>query len=174
MSELQPAQNNLSAIFLAACGALPAPAAILGSAVPMTGAQRLVSRKLTKSIAAGVVAIAIAGGSYGIVSATSSGSSAAASSGTAGGPGSGGGSNARSGPAAGGSSGTASSVSTSGFTLTTAAGQKVTVHEASATTYEKGTSAASASAVTAGETVLVLGTTSGTTITATQVIVQPS
>jgi hypothetical protein len=84
MSELQPAQNNLSAIFLAACGTLPAPAAILGSAVRMTGAQRVVSRKLTKSIAAGVAAIAIAGGSYGIVSATSSGSSAAASSGTAG------------------------------------------------------------------------------------------
>src|SRR6266481_7832552 len=107
MSELQPAQNNLSAIFLAACGALPASAAILGSVVPMTGAQRVVSRKLTKSIAAGVAAIAIAGGSYGIVSATSGGSSAAASSGTAGsgGPVSGGGSNARSGPAAGGSSG---------------------------------------------------------------------
>ena len=139
------------------------------------------SRKLTRSIAAGVAAIAIAGGSYGIVSATSGGSSAAASSGTAGsggvagGPGSGGGgSNARSGPAAGGSSGTASSVSASGFTLTTAAGQKVTVDEASATTYEKGTSAASASAVTTGEPVLVLGTTSGTTITATQVIVQPA
>jgi len=181
MSELQPAQNNLSAIFLAACGALPAPAAILGSAVPMTGAQRVVSRKLTNSIAAGVAAIAIAGGSYAIVSATSGGSSAAASSGgptssggAAGGPGSGGGSNARSGPAAGGSSGTASGVSTSGFTLTTAAGQKVTVHEASATTYEKGTSAASASAVTTGEPVLVLGTTSGTTITATQIIVQPA
>jgi hypothetical protein len=181
MRELQPAQNNLSAIFLAACGALPASAAILGSAVPMTGAQRVVSRNLTKSIAAGVAAIAIAGGSYGIVSATSSGNSAAASSGTAGsggaagGPGSGGGgSNARSGPAAGGTSGTASSVSTSGFTLTTAAGQKVTVHEASATTYQRGTSAASASAVTTGEPVLVLGTTSGTTITATQVIVQPT
>jgi len=176
MSELQPAQNNLSAIFLAACGALPASAAILGSVVPMTGAQRVVSRKFTKSIAAGAAAIAIAGGSYVIVSATSSGSSAAASSGgAAGGPGSGGGgSNARSGPAAGGSSGTASSVSTSSFTLTTAAGQKVTVDEASATTYEKGTSAASASAVTTGEPVLVLGTTSGTTITATQVIVQPA
>src|SRR5690348_18062932 len=97
MSELQPAKNNLSAIFLAACGALPAPVAILGSVVPTTGAQRVVSRKLTTSIAAGVAAIAIAGASYGIVSATSSGSSAAASSGTAGsgpagGPGSGGGS----------------------------------------------------------------------------------
>jgi hypothetical protein len=70
--------------------------------------------------------------------------------------------------------GTAGSLSTSGFTLTTAAGQKVTVNEASATTYEKGTSAASASAVTTGQPVLVLGTTSGTTITATQVIVQPA
>ncbi|MDX6311494.1 MAG: hypothetical protein QOF44_958 [Streptomyces sp.] len=86
----------------------------------------------------------------------------------------GGGSNARSGPAAGGSTGTVGSVSTSSFTLSTPAGQKVTVNEASSTTYEKGTSSASASAVTTGESVLVLGTTSGTTITATQVIVQPS
>jgi len=84
MSELQPAQNNLSATFLVACSALLVSAAILGSVVPMTGAQRVVSRKLTKSIAAGVAAIAIAGASYGIVSATSGGSTAAASSGTAG------------------------------------------------------------------------------------------
>ena len=47
----------------------------------------MVSRKLTKSIAAGVAAIAIAGGSYGIVSATSGGNSAAASGGTTGGGG---------------------------------------------------------------------------------------
>ncbi len=85
-----------------------------------------------------------------------------------------GGSNARSGPAAGGASGTVDSVSASGFTLTTSAGQKVTVDEASSTTYQQGTSATVASAITAGEGVLVLGTTSGTTITATQVIVQPS
>jgi hypothetical protein len=64
-------------------------------------------------------------------------------------------------------------VSTSGFTLTTSAGQKVTVSEASSTTYQKGTGSASATAITAGEPVLVLGTTNGTTITATQVIVQP-
>jgi hypothetical protein len=57
--------------------------------------------------------------------------------------------------------------------MTTSAGQKVTVKEASSTSYEKGTTSASASAVAAGEPVLVLGTTSGTTITATQVIVQP-
>jgi hypothetical protein len=65
-------------------------------------------------------------------------------------------------------------VSAPGFTLTTATGQKVTVDDTSATTYQKGTSPASASAVTAGQPVLVLGTTSGTAITATQVIVQPA
>jgi hypothetical protein len=85
-----------------------------------------------------------------------------------------GGSNARSGPASGGSAGTITSVSTSGFTLTTGAGQKVTVKEASSTTYQKGTSSASASAVTTGESVLVLGMTNSTTITASQVTVQPT
>jgi hypothetical protein len=58
--------------------------------------------------------------------------------------------------------------------MSTATGQKVTVTEASSTTYENGASATSASAITAGEPVLVLGMTSGTTITATQVIVQPT
>ena len=130
----------------------------------------------SKLVAAGAAAIVIAGGSYGIVTATSSSASvtpAAASSSPAGGFGSGGGSNARSGPAAGGTAGTVSSVSSSGFTLTTATGQKVTIKEASSTTYEKGTSAATVSAVTTGEPVLVLGTTDSTTITAAQVIVQP-
>ena len=154
------------------------------------------SSKLSKSVAAGVAALAVAGGSYGIVSATSgstpaaassssaaaSSSSAAASSGSGpavggpggpGGPG-GGGSNARSGPAAGGASGTVGSVSGSGFTMTTSAGQKVTVDEAPGTTYQKGTTPVSATAITAGEPVLVLGTTSSTTITATQVTVQPA
>ena len=56
--------------------------------------------------------------------------------------------------------------------MTTSAGQKVTVNEASATTYQNGTSPASASAITTGEPVLVLGTTSSTTITATQVTVR--
>jgi hypothetical protein len=58
--------------------------------------------------------------------------------------------------------------------MSTSAGQKVTVDETSATTYQNGTSPTSASAVTTGQPVLVLGTTSGTTITATQVIVQPA
>jgi hypothetical protein len=63
-------------------------------------------------------------------------------------------------------------VSTSGFTLTTSAGQKVTIKEASSTSYKNGTSSTSASAITAGKSVLVLGMTNGTTITATDVIVQ--
>jgi hypothetical protein len=86
----------------------------------------------------------------------------------------GGGSNARSGPASGGASGTVGSVSTSSFTMSTSAGVKVTVNEASSTTYQNGTKSTSASAITTGEPVLVLGTTSGATITATQVIVQPT
>jgi membrane-bound inhibitor of C-type lysozyme len=140
------------------------------------------SSKRSKVIATGITAIVIAGGSYGIVAATSSSTTTTASSSTSsssghafpGGSGTGGsGSNARSGPAAGGSIGTAGSVSASGFTLTTSAGQKVTIKEASSTTYEQGTSPASASAVTSGAPVLVLGTTDSTTITATQVIVQP-
>jgi hypothetical protein len=65
-------------------------------------------------------------------------------------------------------------VSTASFTLTTPAGQKVTVTKASSTNYLKGSSSLSASAIKKGTTVLVLGTTSGTTITAGQVIVQTS
>src|SRR3954471_9701152 len=93
----------------------------------------------------------------------------------AGGPATGaGGSNARSGPAAGGAAGTVTSVSASTFTLTTAAGQTVTVDETSGTTYQNETGPASAGAVTTGTHVLVLGTVDGTTITATQVLVQPA
>ncbi|MDT7611050.1 MAG: hypothetical protein QOG96_5553 [Pseudonocardiales bacterium] len=95
--------------------------------------------------------------------------------GAPGGFGSGGrGANARSGPASGGASGTVGSVSAASFTLSTSAGQNVTVDEAPATTYQKGTSTTSANAITTGDSVLVLGMTSGSTITATQVIVQPT
>ncbi|HEX3815256.1 MAG TPA: hypothetical protein VHX59_20670 [Mycobacteriales bacterium] len=65
-----------------------------------------------------------------------------------------------------------STVSTSGFTLSTSAGEKVTVKDSSATTYAKGTSSATASAVTKGANVLVLGTVDSTTISATQVTVE--
>jgi hypothetical protein len=132
----------------------------------------MLSRKLSGSIAAGALVIGLAIGAYAFEhsSSNTSTSSAAPS-----GPGSGGGgSNARSGPASGGTSGTVGSVSTSSFTMSTPAGQQVTVNEASSTTYEKGTSSTSASAVSTGEPVLVLGTTTGTTITAMQVVVQPT
>jgi hypothetical protein len=132
------------------------------------------SRRLTRSIAVGATAVAIAGGAYGIVGATAGTGSATATTAPAATPGQpvprGGG--ARSGPAAGGSSGTVTSVSTSSFTLTTPAGQKVTVNKASSTKYLKGTSSISASVVKKGVRVLVLGITNGTTITAGQVIVQ--
>jgi membrane-bound inhibitor of C-type lysozyme len=134
------------------------------------------SPKPVRFFLAGLAAAAAAGGAYGIVSATSSSSPTTASAATA--PpafrGSGiGGSNARSGPAAGGSIGTVNDISTSGFTLLTSAGQKVTVQETSSTAYKNGTTAAAASAVTTGQTALVIGTVDSTTITATQVILQP-
>src|SRR6202035_3643578 len=109
-------------------------------------------------------------------SATASSSSSSASNATTTQPSGSGaaGSNARSGPASGGAAGTVGSVSASSFTMSTSAGVTVTVDEAPSTTYQKGTSPTSASAITTGEPVLVLGTTSGVTITATQVIVQPT
>jgi hypothetical protein len=135
------------------------------------------SRKLTRPIVIAAAAIAIGGGAYGIVSATASGGSAADSTATTTtvgsrfGPAGGG---ARSGPAAGGTVGTVGSVSKSSFTVSTSAGQKVTVQKAAFTKYLKGTRSTSASAVKKGAPVLVLGTTNGTSITATQVIVQPT
>jgi hypothetical protein len=140
------------------------------------------SHKLTRPIAIAAVALILAGAAVGVISLTSGGSSSAATTpsttaahaaGTSASGAGGGGSNARSGPAAGGSIGTASSVSTSGFTLSTSTGGKVTIKEASSTKYEKGTTAASKSAVTKGATVLALGKDDNTTITATEVIVGP-
>jgi hypothetical protein len=84
----------------------------------------------------------------------------------------GGGSNARSAPAPGGASGTIKSLSKSNFTMTTSAGQKVAVDETTSTKYTKKTRSTSRSALNKGEQVLVLGTVNGTTIKATQVIVQ--
>ena len=104
--------------------------------------------------------------------ATTTFSAATAGQGSAGAGGRG--ANARSGPAAGGSAGTVSSASTSTFTLSTSTGQEVTVNTTASTTYEKGPRAATTRAVTRGVYVLVVGSTSGTTIKATQVIVQPT
>jgi hypothetical protein len=139
------------------------------------------SRKRTRAVAIAATVIAIGGGTYGIVGATAgtgstTATTAASPAATPGPParGGGGGSNARSGPAAGGSVGTVTSVSASSLAITTAAGQKVTVDKASSTKYLKGTTSISASAIKKGQSVIVLGTTNGTTITAGRVIVQPS
>jgi hypothetical protein len=138
------------------------------------------SQKLNRPIALLGVAIVVGGGAYGIVSAAAGNgagtvTTTSSSSSTSGQPiAGGGGSNARSGPAAGGSIGTVASMSKSSFTLTTSAGQKVTVKKVSSTKYKKGTRPTSASAVKRGKTVLALGITNGTIITASQVIVKPS
>ncbi len=80
--------------------------------------------------------------------------------------------NARSGPEEGGSVGKVTSVSTSGFILSTSAGEKVTVKVNSFTSFTKGKNATSALAVTKGMTILVLGTTNSATVTAKQVTIE--
>jgi hypothetical protein len=135
--------------------------------------RRLLSSRRSRWISAAALTATVTGVSVGFaVSPSATAAPVVARSGFAGGTGSGGGaSNARSGPAAGGADGTVTSVSKSSFTLTTSAGQKVTIDEKSSTKYLKGTTSTSVSAVTKGESVLVLGTTNSTTITATKVIV---
>jgi membrane-bound inhibitor of C-type lysozyme len=57
--------------------------------------------------------------------------------------------------------------------MTTVAGQKVTVTQATSTTYATGSRSATASVVTKGATLLVLVVTNGTSIAASQVVAQP-
>ena len=160
---------------------------------PRIGRQWALSQrpagKRTRIAVATAAACAVAGVVAGCASSSSSpsssspssssSSSAAAdpgpSSGAAGRPsGSGGqGSNARSGPEPGGAAGTVGSLSSSGFTMTTSANQKVTVDESSSTVYQDGSETVSASSIANGTGVLVLGTVNSTTITATQVVVEP-
>jgi hypothetical protein len=148
---------------------------------PLSRLRRLRSHNKSPWVTTGLIVAAIGlsacGTSSSIAATTPSttGAQSASSSGSSGPSATGGrGANARSGPAAGGSIGKVSSVSKSGFTLVTSAGENVTIKETSSTTYKRGANSASASAVTKGKTALVLGTTNSTTITATQVIVQPA
>ena len=150
---------------------------------PRPRIRRVLSNRRGRWIAAVVLASSVIGVSVGLSTSSSAtppspaaaAGQTASGTGAAGGPApGGGGSNARSGPASGGASGTVGNVAVTSFTMTTSAGQDVTVDETSSTAYEKGGSSTSATAVTKGEAVLVLGTTDNTTIKATQVIVQPS
>jgi hypothetical protein len=127
----------------------------------------LSNRKFGRILAAAVMAPVI-GLSVGLATTPSASAAQSVSAPASGG----GGSNARSGPAAGGASGTVASVAKSSFTMTTSAGQKVTVDETSSTKYLRGASSTSAGAIKRGTSVLVLGTTNGTTVKATQVVVQ--
>jgi len=135
--------------------------------------RRLLSTGRSRWIVAVMAMTLAAGLAVGVSAAPSA--TAVSSSGFAGRPGFGGGvSNARSAPAPGGGAGTVRSVSTSSFTMSTSAGQQVLVDEASSTTYQNRTTSITASGIATGQGVLVLGTASGTTITATQVIVEPA
>ena len=137
--------------------------------------RRWLANKRARWIAGAAVAAALTCAVFGVsVGLSGSPSATAGQVVPAAGASGGGASNARSGPAEGGAAGTVRSVSASSFTMTTAAGQQVTVTEASSTTYVNGTSSSSAGAITPGETVLVLGMTNGTTVTAGQVIAQPT
>jgi hypothetical protein len=117
-------------------------------------------------------ALGLAGCAATSPSATSPSASAPAGHGLPAGEG-GSGSNARSGAAEGGTAGTVDADSTTGFTMTTSAGQQVTVTAAASTTYRSGSATASATDVAPGDDVLVLGMTTGTTITATEVDLNP-
>jgi Domain of unknown function (DUF5666) len=136
--------------------------------------RRVLTKRKRRSIVAAAMLAPMIGLSVGLLASPAASAAQPASSSQAAGPpgAAGGGSNARSAPAAGGSSGTVTSVSKSGFTMTTSAGQKVTIDESSSTKYKRGSSTISSSAIKKGTHVLVLGTVSSTTIKATQVIVQ--
>jgi|GEM_PF-429365 len=139
--------------------------------------QRLLSNKRRRWVAAAAVLAAVLGLSLGLTTShPASANQLVSNSHAAASRFGGAGSNARSAPSAGGASGTVNSVSTSSFTMTTSVGQKVTVDESFSTTYLKKSRTAAANAIAKGESVLALGTTSGsasgTTIKATQVIVQ--
>jgi hypothetical protein len=142
------------------------------------GVRRLLSKKKTGWLVAAGVTCAVAGlAGAGTAAAAGSPSTAPTSSNSAADPTGkpslppGGGPAAD--PSAGGATGIVDTASTSGFTLTTATGVKVTVDKASTTTYEKKSHRVPASAVKKGASVLVLGTVDSATIAATQVIVQP-
>jgi hypothetical protein len=165
----------------------PPPASSSASATMATQARRpsvrrFLSNRKSAGIAAAALTCAVIGLSAGYAASPSAAATSPSAPATSPSPGFGNGAaggGPRSGPAAGGASGTVDSVSTSSFTMSTAGNQKVTVNETSSTTYQKDGSSTSASAITTGERILVLGTTtvlgttSGTTITATQVTVQP-
>ena len=140
-----------------------------------TGVRRFLPRRRSRWMAAAAaVALAAVGVLVGLArSSVTTPTSAGSGHASTAGPGASAG-NARSGPAAGGAVGTVTSVAASEFVLTTSTGQRVTVSELPTTIYLSATHRTSVSVLTDGKPVLVLGTISGTAITATQVVMQPA
>ncbi len=118
--------------------------------------------------------LAACGGTSASQPAATTSTAVASVSGPSGSGGAGGRSNARSTNATGGSIGTVIGVSSSGFTLSTPAGGKVTVKASSSTVYDESGRKSSASAVTKGTTVLVIGKVNSTTVTASEVDLRPA
>jgi hypothetical protein len=136
--------------------------------------QRILGVVVALCVPALGAGLAACGGTSSSAAATTSSATAGQTGASTGSSGSGEGSNARSTNAAGGTVGTVTGTSASSFTVSTPAGEKVTVKETSTTIYDKGTSTSAASAVTKGKTVLALGKVNSTTITASEVIVGPA
>jgi hypothetical protein len=139
--------------------------------------QRILGVAVALFVPALGLGLAACGGTSNSAAATISSTTAtqtSSSTGFAGHDGSGGGANARSTNAAGGSVGKVTAVAAASFTVSTPTGEKVTVKKTSSTVYDKSTSRSVASAISKGKTVLVLGKVNGTTITASQVMVQPA
>ena len=109
--------------------------------------RQVLTKKRCRIIVATAMLVPMIALSAGLVASASASAAQPASASYAAGAPPGGGSNARSDPTSGGSSGTVDSVSKSDFTMTTSAGQKVTVDETSSTKYKKGSSSMSASAI---------------------------
>jgi hypothetical protein len=83
-------------------------------------------------------------------------------------------SNARSAPSAGGAAGAISTTSNTGLSLTTSAGQTVTVSFSNVTKFDQRSTKISRNSLRVGQDVLVYGTTNNTNIVATQVVVDSS
>ena len=152
------------------------PGAAPASAAPSHGIGKVLRSATTAWIVAGILALAVIGLAAALANTQSTVVRVVGPGGrgaTVPGPGVFGG-GGLGGAAANGVVGTVATVGSGSFTVTDRLGQTVTVNEQSSTTYYTGTTPATSSAVTAGVRVLVRGTRSGTTVTATAVYVLPA
>jgi hypothetical protein len=134
--------------------------------------RRWLSRRRSTWMVTAFALVVVVGFSVGLVVPSSSAPKASVSRDTTSSGASG--SNARSAPAAGGAAGAINDLAATGLTLTTSAGQTVSVTYSSATTFDERTASTLKSSLKVGDDVLVVGTTSSTSIVASQVVVESS